>query len=518
MEPDLDLQYYLAILRRRLLYFVLPAVLIALGGVALAYLLPPIYKASATILVESQQIPTALASPTVTASADERIQVIAQRLLARDNLLEIAGKFELYANRASRLSPTEIVDIMRDAISIEQIDVGTSGARRDAPAIGFTVRFGYRNPTTASRVTNELVSSILTQNIETRLSRASETSDFFERQLNDVEQRLLELETRIAEFKRENESALPETLGERRLRRAQLSAQLAEIDQRIRAASLPGGASALSADAANSEQLNYSLRAKELQLQSYREERDKLAPLADRGFVAENRIRELDRTIEMAELDTEALRARIASQGGVVQDNEQAVAFLRDQRAELNAQIEALNESISRTPVVDVQLNSMTRDYENLQIEYRQAQARLEDALTGERLEENRQAERFEVIEQATVPTEPSEPNRTRIMLAGSAGGLAAGALLVILLEMLDKSVRTAADLERRLQIRPIAVIPYVRTSEDVWRKRWRFIGLIVVAIVFLSALLIAIHLYYRPLDVLMETIWQRLMNIASLG
>ena len=69
MEPQFDLRRYVSVLRRRWLYLVLPAIGIALASVAFAYTTAPQYEASATILVESQQIPTDLASPTVTSDA-----------------------------------------------------------------------------------------------------------------------------------------------------------------------------------------------------------------------------------------------------------------------------------------------------------------------------------------------------------------------------------------------------------------------------------------------------------------
>src|SRR4051794_11428119 len=118
MESQFDLQAYLSILRRRYLYLIIPALLIAVASVAFAYVMPPVYKASATILVESQQIPTDLAASTVTAAASERIRVIEQRLMTRDNLLQVAQKFRLYQKDGASPSPSAIVGSMRAAASI----------------------------------------------------------------------------------------------------------------------------------------------------------------------------------------------------------------------------------------------------------------------------------------------------------------------------------------------------------------------------------------------------------------
>src|SRR5207244_2780474 len=116
------------------------------------YLLPPVYEASAKILVESQVIPTDLAQPTVTANVMERIQAIEQRLMTRDNLLEIIRKFDLYPSERRRKSPSEIIDTMRAAAAITPIDTDPQHPSRGTEVIGFTVSFDYPDPDLASRV------------------------------------------------------------------------------------------------------------------------------------------------------------------------------------------------------------------------------------------------------------------------------------------------------------------------------------------------------------------------------
>lgn len=512
MESQFDIWRYVSILRRRWLYLVLPALVIAIAAIAFAYTTAPVYESSATILVESQQIPTDLASPTVTSDAAERIRVIEQRLLTRDNLLAIAGKYQLYQFLGPNLSPTKLVDNVRNAIRISQIDTIGGASNR---VVGFTVKFQYRDATTAARVTNELVNSILSQNVASRLNRASETSDFFSQQKTGLEQRLLELEHKIADFKRTNETDLPETLEVRREQLTRLRLQIADLEQKIRLTSAPDAVGLEIADSTGVKQLSYSLRAKELELKSYREQRDELLPLAEKGFVPANRMRDLDRQIALSELDIESIKTQIADRGGGV-DGEDTIRYLEEQRSELDAEATKLYESILRTPLVQVQLNAMNRDYENLQSEYRQSQAKLENAQVGERLEQDRQSERFEVIEQATVPDTPTSPDRPRIMIAGVASGLAAGVGFVILAQLLNRSIYSAADIERALQLRPIAVVPYIVTKRERRRASTRLIMVLIAAVVAVVVALYAINTYYQPLDLIVERVWMWVQGLLS--
>lgn len=511
MDSQFDLQAYISVLRRRYLYLIIPAVVVALVGVAIAYVLPPVFRSSATLLIESQQIPTDLATPTVTSEATERVRVIEQRLMTRDNLLAIAGKFKLYQDGSGNVSPTQIVENMRRAAAIEQIK--EFGASNRSGVVGFTVSFEYRNANIASQVANELVNSLLSQNIESRLNRASETSSFFEQQKKELEQRLLDLERKIAEFRRENEADLPETLAIRRDQLLQLRLQINEVEQKIRVATSSSSGTALDAQSTNVAQLGYTLQAKELELSSYRDQREELRPLAKKGIVPTNRIRDLDRQISVAEINIEALKAQIASQGGVAGGGDGLIKLLQAQLDELNKQATDINNSILKTPLVQVQLNSMDRDYASLQAEYQQSQAKVEDAQTGERLEQDRQSERFEVIEQAIVPDVPASPDRPKIMAAGAAGGIALGIGFVIFRQMLDKSIYTSRDLERTLQLKPIATIPYVVTSRDKRWKMWKTI-LVLFALAFVvAAALVAIDLYYLPLDTIMQRVGEKIQS-----
>jgi uncharacterized protein involved in exopolysaccharide biosynthesis len=111
--------YYWELLKRRIFYFVIPFVLVASAGTGAALIWPPTYRSEGKILVQSQMIPTELVRPTVTNAAQERIQVIEQRTMTRENLMAIVDKFQLFPNQRNLMSVTQIVDQMKKKASIE---------------------------------------------------------------------------------------------------------------------------------------------------------------------------------------------------------------------------------------------------------------------------------------------------------------------------------------------------------------------------------------------------------------
>ena len=195
-------------------------------------------------------------------------------------------------------------------------------------------------------------------------------------------------------------------------------------------------------------------------------------PLLDKGYITKNRILELDKSVASLEGDIRETAANIDIENNKLEDSEAQIERLPKQRAELAERAAALQKTILDTPQVEADYNALTRDHENMQTEYKAVKGKLSAAATGEQLEEDSQAERFEVIEHATVPSKPLSPDRPRIVLGGVFGSVAAGIGMVVLMEWLDESIRNSADLERRLQIRPLAAIPYVTTIAERNRKR----------------------------------------------
>jgi uncharacterized protein involved in exopolysaccharide biosynthesis len=58
--------------------------------------IPPVYQSTGTIMVESQTIPTDLIPTTAASLIDERIEVIRQRVMTRENLFKIIEKYKLF--------------------------------------------------------------------------------------------------------------------------------------------------------------------------------------------------------------------------------------------------------------------------------------------------------------------------------------------------------------------------------------------------------------------------------------
>src|SRR5262245_13632603 len=188
---------YLGALRRRAFVATVAFVFVLGVGAVVALAWPPVYRSMATILIEQQEIPQDLVRSTITSFADQRIQLITQRVMTTARLLEIIRDHGLYAADFDRVPREVIIDRMREAIQMDTISANGVDPRSGQPTmatIAFTVGFDSRSPELAARVANELTSLYLQENSETRRQQAAEASVFLSDEARRLSQEIASLE------------------------------------------------------------------------------------------------------------------------------------------------------------------------------------------------------------------------------------------------------------------------------------------------------------------------------------
>ena len=218
----MDLRFYLSLFLRRLHWVVLLTLIGSVLGITLARTLPTVYVARAKLVVESEQIPGELAASTVEVQATEQLSIIQQRILARDTLLEMANRLQIYApapgEAAERPDADELVEDMRARIAI--ITSGGTVARGPAQATLVDVSFEAPTAVMASAVANDIVTLILKTDVEMRTGTARQTLEFFEQDVARLDKELSERSAAILKFKEANLEALPDSLEFRRTQQA----------------------------------------------------------------------------------------------------------------------------------------------------------------------------------------------------------------------------------------------------------------------------------------------------------
>src|SRR5437879_6260418 len=116
--------------------------------------LPNIYRSTATILVERQQVPEAFVRPTVTGEVETRLQTITQEIFSRASLEGLITRFNLYTRLRAQLSTQNLVARMRnDIILVMKSDAANPGG---AKMVAFTISYRGSDPAIVAEVTNTL--------------------------------------------------------------------------------------------------------------------------------------------------------------------------------------------------------------------------------------------------------------------------------------------------------------------------------------------------------------------------
>jgi uncharacterized protein involved in exopolysaccharide biosynthesis len=212
-EYSKDLSDYLyAIKRRRASILAIAAVLFVIS-VLVAFLLPPVYNSTATILIEEQEIPPEMIRSTITTYAWQRIQTISQRVMTRANLLDIVNKYDLYADKRKWKTTEEITELMRKDVKMDPISADVIDPRTGQPrpaTIAFTLGYEGENAQVTQKVANELTTLYLSENLKSRTEKSAETYDFLTDEAKKLSEHIADLEAKLAAFKEKNINALPE--------------------------------------------------------------------------------------------------------------------------------------------------------------------------------------------------------------------------------------------------------------------------------------------------------------------
>lgn len=525
----MDLRFYLSLFWRRLHWFLLIAVLVSGVGLVLARVLPTVYVASAKLVVESEQIPGNLAASTVEVQAGEQLQIIQQRILTRDTLLEMANRLQIYApvagETAQPMDADALVQDMRSRISI--LTSGGTVARGPVQATLVDVSFEAPTAAMAAAVTNDVVTLILRADVEMRTGSARDTLQFFQQEVARLNTDLTEQGAVILKFKEANQDALPDSLEFRRTQQAAAQERLlqqqrdeAELrDRRDRLVRLHDATGGTEDTTPAQQQTPEAKQLKGL--------RDQLAgllavlsPENPKVKILQTQITSLEAVVAQQSTAgmVDAQGRELSAYDVQLADMDGQLAYMAVQKTQITAEMQALQASIAATPGNAITLDALQRDYDNTRAQYDQAVANKARAETGDTIEAMSKGQRISVIEQAVAPQEPTRPNRTLIAAAGVGGGIFSGAALVALIELLNRGIRRPDELTAKLGITAFATLPYLQTRTEIRQRRWRRIAILLAVAAVAAILLWAVNTYYMPLDLLFDRMVKKIADLGHLA
>jgi uncharacterized protein involved in exopolysaccharide biosynthesis len=525
-SSEQHLSDYLAILRRRKKQVLRTAAAIFMLSVVLAFVIPPVYRSSATILIEQQEVPQDLVQSTVTGYANQRLQIIQQRVLTNASLLQIVQKFNLYPQTEKSVAQdNKIVGKMRQGIKVEPLSANVTDPRSGASmmaTISFTLSYDADSPEVAQQVAGELAKLFLNENVRMRTQQAESTTGFLSEEEERLGAHLAELEAKLAAFKERNTGRLPELMNLNMSQLERTQRELEEVERQTynleeRKLLLQGqlatvepytGRSAggrlreaqtdyLSAMAKYSPDHPDVVRArreiealkKEAGVQDgrdqieaeYKKVRAELG--AARETYAEDHPDVIRLKNSLALLDARLKAAPASAQSGFAlkPDNPAYIALqtqldtvnlnlkaAKEQRARAKEKASDYERRVVQTPKVEQEGLSLQREYDSASKKYREIKQGLMGAETAVELEKGQRGGRFALLEPPQLPDSPRVPNRKAFILLGLVLGFGTGIGYASYAEYMDRTIRGSRSVRAVLRTPPLAVIPYITPGGNV--------------------------------------------------
>ncbi|MBB4657839.1 GumC family protein [Parvularcula dongshanensis] len=522
-------QDILRMVRQRWYWFAIPFAILAMLGLFAISQMPALYKSRALLLVEGQQIPDDIIRSTVQAEAEERMLRVRAQVMARDNIIRVGERYGVFGNE--RMTRTEKNRIMQDQARIE-IDRRQTGRRGQNASVMAEISFMDANPALAQRVANELMTQFQATIVEIRTEQASGTTDFLREEEQKVRRNLAQITDDIAQIKAQNPNALPDNRGlyqstyQRLLiERDRIESQISDTQTQIGVLQLQkpvfeSAGSPEEQDLRAKKRLLAQLRRqyqetypdvialkeevldleRDLDPSAFREDaREEIALLGrqledeDEGSADYDRIAarrsELQEQVRTLSATNGPVTASEASYQGQMMTLTSRIEGLTQARADIDRQVEDLESRIGKLPEVETRLFTLEQERERLSRDLAGIQAKRQEAMRSESIEQQQKGERVLVLEQPILPDEPSSPDKPKLALAVFAFAGALAGALVLIPEVLFAKVQSKSHLEDMMPGTPVIEVPRFQTADERTPKRIAMASLTAATVVLGVAL-----------------------------
>jgi len=535
----LDVEDYLDIARRHRSWILGPAFAGLVLAVVTAFLWPDSYRATGMIRVVPPKVPNRLIQTNISEAMTQRVATIYQDIISRSTLTNLIQTHNLYPEDRKRLPMEDVVEKMRADIEVGEM----RGLQRRDSGAAFRVSFSYPDKRIAQKVCSDLITRFIDLSLSSRSSQSLITTEFFRDQLEVAKSEMDDIDRRLTALRVQNAGQMPDqadglinrvtalentilsinsSLNRVNQEKLQLETNLRFFREQaaLAAAGEPvaGGSGAGPARPAVDPRLaraDAEIRSMEsniaLMLENYKDSHPDVQR-ARSYLEAKKRQREdLAREIEAASLQAPAavtpgarprsqvpveLTRSMAQVQSSLQAKDMEMEDLNRQLFATRERIRALQGRIDTSPAAQQEYVKLMRERQLVEERYKQLANKANDSAMATDLENRKQSETLEILEQPIMPTDPYAPNRQVIILGGLFAGLAIGVALASGRELKDTSIKNLKDVRAYTRLTVLGSIPLLE-NDFIVRRRRRLGWLAWAASSLLGVLLMAAAVIY---------------------
>jgi polysaccharide biosynthesis transport protein len=472
--------------------------------------LPNVYEATTTILVDPQQVPEKYVMPVMNSDPYARMNTITQQVLSRSRLELIINDLKLYSDERASLSQEELVDKMRQDINI-QVKQG-SGPELST----FTITYQAKDPQVVAQVANELATSFINWNVNSREQQVAGTKEFLSSELQAAKSNLEQQEDKLRQFKMTHLGETPDQTmtnlqaisGLRTALQNNIESLNRLEQERMLLTRLPDQVpTGSSAPPPLSERGALQLEKRQLdsKIQALREHYSDRYPDVVRAQHRLDEISEQLKTLppDAAPASTDQAQVKDEESASVVrlELNQKEINRLKAEQTRIQNQIDAYQAKVDAAPLREEQLVELTRNYDTSKQHY---QALLDKSFNIDMaadLEQKQKGERFTVLDMAQVPEKPVKPRRKMLIPLSAVFSFGLSLLGVFVTQILNPAVKSEAELKALIpkSVRIVGLVPRIETRSDK-RKRHLWVATASIACFLLCLMEAAVLWKIHPL------------------
>ena len=439
---------YLPVIIWQRRYFVLGCFLaLLIAATIAAFVLPRTYRSTATLLVQSQDLPTTIVESPTSGAVEQRIARIREQVLSRGDLIQLIEQNDLYSDERHKQPLSKVIEKMRHSTSLGALssDIGQQSGTQNS-TIAIAMSFDYPDPVKAQAVLQSYVTKFLSMDSEDVEDQAGLTVRFLQDQANKLQGQISDIEGQLTALKARNGAALASSGAPPLIDTGSFSAQITSLQNENRQ---------LIAQSKRPSQRTDPLAAAEAALAAAQAQYNDTHPDV---IAAKERVAQLRRMTQGSD-EGSAIQEQIEA-------NNSAIHQLMGQRDATLARANAAIAGQARAPAIMEQAMQLENRATALRNQFQQVSENLMKAQNSARMASEQRAERLSLVEPANLPDEPFSPNRKLLIAAGAVAGLGLGLLLAFVIEFVSRPVRSPKQIER-LGLPVIGVVPLLKLKQQ---------------------------------------------------
>ena len=395
----------------------------------------------------------------------EELQVMKQTVTSRPNMERVARMTDLDLGATTPAAMQNLIDSLR--------------RRTEIKSTGYLMAMSFTDtdPVRARDVIQAISTVFIEQNLGQNRDEIERARIFLDQQIAEYEVKLQEAEQRLADFKRDRLSTLPD--------RSTSSFQLDELRAELEDTEVALKRALIRQDSLRQQVARGPATDSSFELFKAKEEmRTLLARFKDQHpdvLALKRRIEDLDeqRRAEQrrAGIDPDAVGSALAATDSplagadyeqlksMLVETDANVLLFTDKAKRMRGQVQRLERQVAQIPIVEVELSRLNRDYNVLKGKQTQLVGRREQAIISQKKEVGADRIKFQIVEPPRVSAVPNGPSRPILLSAVLLFGLAAGTAFAIFLSIINESFNDPAMLRKTFNLKVLGVVTPVQTA-----------------------------------------------------